>query len=34
MYTDTDMRDTETQGAEFSGAKLPARFAEVLAAIA
>ena len=31
---DADMRDTEAQGADFSGAKLPGRFAEALAASA
>jgi hypothetical protein len=31
---EADMRDTETDGVEFSGAKLPGRFAESLAATA
>jgi hypothetical protein len=29
---DVDMRDTETQGADFSGAKLPMHFADYLTA--
>jgi hypothetical protein len=32
--SDADMRDCETHGVEFSGAKLPGRFAEALAATA
>ena len=31
---DADMRDSETDGVDFSGAKLPGRFAEALAASA
>jgi hypothetical protein len=32
--TDADMRDTETLGTDFSGAKLSTRFAEALQASA
>jgi len=31
---DADLRDSETEGTDFSGAKLPGRFIEALAASA
>ena len=33
-YVDADLRDSETEGTDFSGAKLPGRFIEALAASA